>query len=82
VNAKDRVGETALLHIYSGVVKHAEWASRTGDSVLFRICTWAGGRFSFVPKAGLQGPHTVQGDANFVIMEGLRRREQGISPDA
>ncbi|MCC6739191.1 MAG: DUF4388 domain-containing protein [Planctomycetia bacterium] len=78
----DSGGETALLHIYSGVVKHAEWASRTGDSVLFRICTWAGGRFSFVPKTGLQGPHTVQGDANFVIMEGLRRREQGISPDA
>ena len=78
----DSAGESALLHLYAGVLKHAESGGRKGDPVMFRICTWAGGRFSFSPQADLQGPHTVFGDANFVIMEGLRRRDEGIAPDA
>lgn len=78
----DSGGDTAFLHIYGGVVRHAECGSKKGDAVLFRVCTWVGGRFTFSPKPGMEGPHTVQGDANFVIMEGLRRRDQGISPDA
>jgi CheY-like chemotaxis protein len=75
-------GENASLHLYSGVLKHAESGSRQGDPVIFRICTWAGGRFSFSPQPGLKGPQTVLGDANFIIMEGLRRRDLGMSPDA
>ncbi|MEK7467274.1 MAG: DUF4388 domain-containing protein [Planctomycetota bacterium] len=78
----DSAGESALLHLYAGVLKHAECGSRQGDAVIFRICTWAGGRFSFSPQANLQGPHSVLGDANFVIMQGLKRRDEGIPPDA
>ncbi|KAF0244895.1 MAG: response [Planctomycetota bacterium] len=77
----DSAGDSALLHVYGGIVKHAECGNRQGDSVLFRICTWAGGRFSFSPQPDLQGPHTVMGDAGFVIMEGLRRRDAGTPPD-
>lgn len=78
----DSGGEVAILHLYGGALKHAESGGKQGDPVLFRILSWAGGRFQFSPQPNLQGPQTVMGDANFIIMEGLRRRDQGISPDA
>lgn len=74
----DSGGERAELHLYSGAVRHGEVGELQGDEVIYRLCTWAGGRWTFNPVADLEGPQTIQADANFLLVEGLRRRDAGV----
>jgi len=73
----DSGGESALLHIACGVLRHAELGPRTGEEVVYRVVSWAGGRFAFAPRPAVEGPVTIQKDANFLLMEGMRRRDAG-----
>lgn len=71
----ESAGDQAVLHIYGGALRHAELGRIQGDEVVFRVVLWAGGRFLFGPQPGLKGPQTISTDVNFLLMEGIRRKE-------
>ena len=73
----DSGGEVAGLHLSGGSLRHAEIGLKTGEDVIYRIVTWAGGRFLFTPHLPENSPVTIQRDSTALLMEGLRRRDTG-----
>ncbi|MBI2923484.1 MAG: DUF4388 domain-containing protein [Planctomycetes bacterium] len=70
-------GEVAVLHLSAGALRHAEIGPKTGDDVVFKVVTWAGGRFQFTPQLPENSPATIHRDSTALLMEGLRRRDAG-----
>lgn len=73
----DSGGEVATLHLVGGALRHAELPPRAGEDVVFRVVTWADGRFIFTPGPAFQDPPSITRDATMLLMDALQRRDAG-----
>jgi hypothetical protein len=71
---------SGLLHIVRGEIVHAVWENLVGEEAVYRLLRSTRGMFTTIPLLEA-GPHTVNGGWQQLLIEGMRRDDEGIGSD-